>query len=276
MRPWSMPGGAARSSSICSSERSGSFRPSASKNLTPLYSGGLCEAEMTTPRSSASSATAGVGSTPPRMQSPPAEMTPRANASSSSTPDARVSRPTNTFAAPVQRAAARPSRSTSSGVRDSPTTPRTPSVPKYLRATRAGLPLAELRCLACLVEAGLLALDDAGVAGEEPCALEGCAELRIDLDERTGDAVPHRAGLARRAAAVQAHAKVVLALETGDLERSRRQHPVHHAREVVLDCLAVDPRRAAAGAQDHARDGGLALAGAEILSGSRHLPFTPR
>ena len=46
---------------------------------------------MTTPRSSASSATAGVGSTPPRMQSPPAETTPRANASSSSTPErARV------------------------------------------------------------------------------------------------------------------------------------------------------------------------------------------
>ena len=39
---------------------------------------------------------------------------------------------------PVQSAAARPSRSTSSGVRTSPTTPRTPSVPKYLRATRCG------------------------------------------------------------------------------------------------------------------------------------------
>ena len=133
--PWSTAGAAARSASICSSDRSVSFRPRLSKNLTPLYSGGLCDAEMTTPRSSASSATAGVGRTPPRMQSPPAEMTPRANASSSSSPDARVSRPTNTLAAPVQSAAARPRRSTSSGVMDSPTTPRTPSVPKYLRAT---------------------------------------------------------------------------------------------------------------------------------------------
>ena len=43
----------------------------------------------------------GVGRTPPRMQSPPTETTPRANASSSATPDARVSRPTKTFAAPV-------------------------------------------------------------------------------------------------------------------------------------------------------------------------------
>ena len=67
--------------------------PLASKNLTPLYSGGLCEAEMTQPRSSASSATAGVGRTPPSTACPPAETTPRAKASSSSGPDPRVSRP---------------------------------------------------------------------------------------------------------------------------------------------------------------------------------------
>ena len=45
---------------------------------------------------------------------------------------------TNTFAAPVHRDAARPRRSTSSIVMNSPTTPRTPSVPKYLRAISAG------------------------------------------------------------------------------------------------------------------------------------------
>src|SRR6476660_4285353 len=187
MRPWSMPGDAASSSSICSSDRSESLCPFESKNLTPLYSGGLCDAEMTTPRSSASSATAGVGSTPPRMQSPPTETTPRANASSSATPDERVSRPTQTFAAPVHVAAARPRRSTSSGVRNSPTTPRTPSVPKYFRA-RAGkwLPLAELRSLAGFVQAGFLALDDACVAREEAGALQRHAKLGVDLDERAG------------------------------------------------------------------------------------------
>ena len=47
--------------------------PSRSKSLTPLYSGGLCEAEMTTPSPSARSATAGVGSTPPRTAVPPAD-----------------------------------------------------------------------------------------------------------------------------------------------------------------------------------------------------------
>ena len=40
------------------------------KSFTPLYSGGLCDAEMTTPTSSASSATAGVGSTPAEHRVP--------------------------------------------------------------------------------------------------------------------------------------------------------------------------------------------------------------
>src|SRR3954451_13794415 len=191
--PWSMPGEATRSSSICSSDASESLWPWESKNLTPLYSGGLCDAEITTPRSSASRATAGVGRTPPRIASPPTETTPRAKASSSSTPDPRVSRPTNTFDAPVHVAAARPRRSTSSGVRNSPTTPRTPSVPKYLRArVGKGLPLAELRRLARFVQAGLLALHDARVTRQEAGALQRHAKLRVDLHERPGDPVAHR------------------------------------------------------------------------------------
>ena len=50
----------------------------------------------------------------------------------------------------------------------------------------------------------------ARVARQEAAALQRHAELRIDLDERARDAVAHRAGLARGAAAVDAHAQVVL------------------------------------------------------------------
>src|SRR6476661_1802305 len=103
------------------------------------------------------------------------------------------------------------------------------------------LPLAELRRLARLVQAGLLALHDACVTRQEAGALQRHAELRVDLDECTGDPVAHRACLARRAAAVEADAQVVLALEPGRLERRGRQHPVHLAGEIVLDLLAVDP-----------------------------------
>src|SRR5262249_6534143 len=82
-----------------------------------------------------SSATAGVGRTPASTAVPPAEAMPAANASSSSGPLALVSRPTKMRPRPHQSAAALPRRSTSSAVRKSPTTPRTPSVPKYCRAT---------------------------------------------------------------------------------------------------------------------------------------------
>ena len=117
-----------------------------------------------------------------------------ANAASSSGPEPRVSRPTKTRPRPDQSVAALPSCSTSSTVRSSPTTPRTPSVPKYRR--KSGLALGELRRLARLVEAGLLALDLACVAREEALALQRDAQLRIGLDERPGDAVANRAGLA--------------------------------------------------------------------------------
>src|SRR3954470_11292006 len=202
------------SASICSSCSSVSFWPSRSKNLTPLYSGGLCEAVITQPRSSVSSATAGVGRTPATTALPPADAMPCASAASSSTPDARVSRPTKMRPRPDQSVAARPRRSTSSAVRSSPTTPRTPSVPKYWRGIR--LALAELRGLARLVQPGLLALDDACVARQEAGALERDAQFRVGLDERARDSVTDGACLPARTTAVHTHADVVGPLDPCD------------------------------------------------------------
>src|SRR5215211_1665343 len=179
----------------------------------PLYSGGLCEAEMTTPRSSASSATAGVGSTPASTAFPPAATMPRANASSSSGPEPRVSRPTKTRPRPDQSVAALPSCSMSSAVRSWPTTPRTPSVPKNRRNSRSAL--AELGRLARLVEAGLLALDLPGIAGQVALALQREAELGIGLDERARDTVADGSGLTGRPAAVNADTDVVGPLDAG-------------------------------------------------------------
>src|SRR5438132_9339133 len=124
-------------------------------------------------------------------------------------------------------------------------------VPRNLRPTRAasnrpstgGLALAELRSLARLVQPGLLALDDAGVARQEAGALERHAQVRIHLDERTSEPVTHRAGLAARPAAVDAHADVVGALQARDLQGRQRRRTVDCAREVLLDRPSVEPRR---------------------------------
>src|SRR5215208_3368622 len=144
---------------------------------------------------------------------------------------------------------------------------RNPRIPRaeHLTSVQQALPLAELRRLARLVQAGLLALDLACVAREVALALERHAQLGVRLDERTRDAVADGAGLARQPAAVHAHAQVVLALEACRLQRRRRDRPPERAREVLLDRLAVDPRRTVAGAEDHAGDGRLALAGAAVL-----------
>src|SRR5690242_4244459 len=132
---------------------------------------------------------------------------------------------------------------------------------------RARLALRELRRLARLVQPGLLALDDPGVARQEAGALQRLAQVRVGLDERAADSVPDRAGLSARASPVDADADVERALDAGDLERRERELAVCEAREVLVDCLAVEPGRAVAGAQDHACDRRLALAGALVLGG---------
>src|SRR5262245_31919172 len=134
----------------------------------------------------------------------------------------------------------------------------------------ATLALAELRSLARLVQAGLLALDDAGVARQEALTLQRDAHLGIGLDERACDAVPDRAGLARLAAAVHADAQVVRRRGLGHLERCENHLLVHGAREVVRERATVDPRLPVARPQDHPRDGRLPLPGAEVLRDLAH------
>src|SRR3954447_16061960 len=166
----------------------------------PLSRYGLCDALMTAarskPRVAMSSGAAGVGRTPPRKTAPPAEATPAARAASSISPLSRVSRITRTrgVSAPDCSVAARPIFRARSAVNSSPATPRTPSVPNSLRAMVLLGPLAlgELRALAGLLEAGLLALLDARVTREEAALLELGAQVRICLEQRLGDPVAQR------------------------------------------------------------------------------------
>src|SRR5688500_9906656 len=152
--------------------------------------------------------TPGVGSTPPSSAWPPAAATPAASAVSSIWPDSRVSRTIRTWGTEAREtlAAARPRPSASSAVRNSPATPRTPSVPNRRRvrcgvsasrsplaralSTSGPLTLRELRPLARLLQARLLALLGACVARQEAAPLQVGPELRVDLDEGAGDAVP--------------------------------------------------------------------------------------
>ena len=72
-----------------------------------------------------------------------------------------------------------------------------------------GSALGVLRSLAGLLEAVLLRLLLARVAGEEAGLLERGPQLGVELDEGTGDAEAQRAGLAGDAATVERGVDVV-------------------------------------------------------------------
>src|SRR4051812_24203046 len=199
---------------------------------------------------------------------------PAASAGSSIGPDSRVSRTIRTCGrcAATVVVTARPSAVASSALRNVPASPRTPSVPKSLRSVAATgrSALAELRALAGLLEAGLAALLDPGVAGEEAAALEVAAQLGVDLGQRPGDAVADRAGLAADAAAVDADADVDVALVTGDRERLADHRLVQGPGEDLLEPALVDLELAVAGDQGDAGDRALALAGGEKARAALH------
>ena len=262
---------ASSSASTASSSASSSFQPPR-KNLTPLYSAGLCDAETTAPPSSASSATAGVGRTPPRTTSEPppsqagrerrlerraggarvaADEHLRARRSSARTrgPAARRARRSG----PRRRRRGRHPSRTAAGP--------TSASPGGAPPEEAPLPLRELRRLAGLVEPGLLALDDARVARQEALALEtprssGSASTSARaMPWRSAPAWPEapppwiRARMSKRPSTPATRSGAVAVVRSA----SRGKY--------VLERAAVDPRRPVARAQDHARDGGLALAG---------------
>src|SRR3954454_8994693 len=79
-------------------------------------------------------------------------------------------------------------------------------------AEAAASALGELRPLTRLLEPGLLALLDPGVAGEEAAALEVTAQVGLGVDQSPRDPVAQRARLSGDAAAVQAGHDVHLGL----------------------------------------------------------------
>src|SRR5437773_7979543 len=160
--------------------------------------------------------------------------------------------------------AARASARASSAVRNSPATPRTPSVPN---SRRAKLTLRELRPLAGLLEPRLLALLRSRVAREEAAALELAAQVGVGLEQRARDAVAQRARLGRDPAAVHPGDDVHAVLVADRLQRLADGALQRGAREEDVQRLAVDRVGAVARLEGHARDGRLALAGRAVARG---------
>ena len=284
--PTPAPVGSAPSASISASTRSSSasssLKPSAPKSLMPLSGNGLCEAEMTAPqarallahehrrcRASAARRRAARRRRPRRCRR---RARPRASGRSGA---CRGRRAPPACAAPRSRAnSARARGRARARARASSTsplaTPRTPSVPNSRQPCAAAQRFENCGRRRAPLRPAFLRSTSRASRVRKPCSLERGAQLGIGLDERPGDAVAQRAGLAADAAAVQARAHVeALGLLGHDQGRGDDGAQVA-AREVLLERASVDSDRAAARRQRHAGDRGLALAGAAIGRGLCH------
>src|SRR3546814_5649685 len=108
---------------------------------------------------------------------------------------------------------------------------------------------------ACLVQADLLALDLACVAGHEARRAQLALERLVVLDQRAGDAQADRTGLAGGAAAAGGDEDVEALGVLGQLERLAHDHARGLAAEELVERTLVDGDLAGAAAQEHAGGG---------------------
>src|ERR1700674_467750 len=124
-----------------------------------------------------------------------------------------------------------------------------------------GLPLGVLGSLPCPLQSVLLALLHARVAREQSGLLQGWPEVRVVLDECSGDAVRDRTGLATSTAAEHLDADVELALSARDAQRSQGRHLEDPPPQIRERVLVVDHDAALAGLDADSCDGVLAPPG---------------
>src|SRR5688572_21036159 len=131
-----------------------------------------------------------------------------------------------------------------------------------MRADASRSALAELRRLAGLLQTGLLALDDAGVAREQPGLLQRrTVRLEVDGVQAPGHAETQRAGLTGDPTAVDAGDHVEPVDQVGGDERLADHLLVQLVREVLVQRATVDGPLAGAGNDANTSDGLLATAG---------------
>src|SRR5215210_7277700 len=247
------------------------------------------------PRRGASAATPGVGRTPRSTTSAPPLAAPAHRAQASISPESRVSRPTRILP-PKAPEAASPRRRASSGRRPLLATPRTPSVPNVnvrsfswpplphspcldverapfdarkepdAKAAMVALALGELRTLAGLLEAVLLALDGPRVTGEHSGGLQFATGLLRFLGEGPGYAVAQGLRLSRGTTAFDLGDDLVAAGRAEEFERRAHRRAVRRPREVLIHVTAVHGDITVTGEYPHPCHGRLAPSRPDVQS----------
>src|SRR5712671_5051223 len=133
-----------------------------------------------------------------------------------------------------------------------------------------GLALGVLRAAPGFAPPDLLALDFAGIAGDEARLTQGLAQCRIVLHQRPGNAVANRTGLAGDSATADLHLDVEFPGELHQFERLAHDHAAALASEELIDGPVVDGDAPGARLQVHAGRRSLAPAGA-VVGGGCHV-----
>src|SRR4029453_1595189 len=127
------------------------------------------------------------------------------------------------------------------------------------------LAFAEREALARASQSVLLPFLHTRVRGEQPVLLQLPAELRVELDERPGDAQPDGAGLAVHPAAGDGGEHVELVTRFREHQGPSDLGPQRVGREIVAELAMVHGNRPLAGAKEHAGRGRLAATGGVVL-----------
>src|SRR6185312_1421619 len=133
--------------------------------------------------------------------------------------------------------------------------------PPFEQNCETRLTFGELERTASLRPPILLAFHGAWIAGEEAPRLQRGAQSRLVIHQGSGDAVPHGAGLARQAAAIDGDDDVELAVAVGRDQRLTQDHAQHRTGEINRLVAAIDRDLAAARLDPDAGDRFLAAAG---------------
>jgi HPt (histidine-containing phosphotransfer) domain-containing protein len=134
---------------------------------------------------------------------------------------------------------------------------RAPPSPQVGKQT-SRLTLRVLGSLPCPLQSVFLPFLHARVARQQAGLLQGGPEVRVVLDQRSGDAVGDRSRLAARAATDDFDADVEFALGAGDAQGRQGSHLEDPASEVGERVLVVDEDAALARLDADAGDGVLA------------------
>src|SRR6266542_2079222 len=116
-----------------------------------------------------------------------------------------------------------------------------------------------------LVQADLLSLDLASVAGDQSGLAQKRLERGIELYERASQTVAHGSRLPEFPPARYVDHDVELAQLVGQYERLTHDHLPRLAREILVRRTVVHDEIALAGLDEHARDGTLAPAGSVVV-----------